>query len=345
MGGMKSKERCLKTLRGDRADRVPVFPLLMFLAADRARISYREYATNGTSLAEAQVLMTEMFDVDAVTSCSDAFRISADLGGKMTYPENGTPFLEEPVVEGPAHPDRIVMPDVCSRKSRMRDRTDAVEAMVNAVGDERLVLGWVDMPFAEACSLCRVSSFMMMLFDRPSLAREILERLTPIVVEFALMQLRAGAPMIGAGDASASLISPEMYRNFALPYEREVIRRIHDSGGLVKLHVCGNVTDSLPAMTESGADLVNVDHLVDFDYAAEVLGEADICFKGNLHPVDDFLDASPGECRAKALELIRRAGDRKYMLSGGCEIPAGVSDEVFRAFCSTPREAAAQNDT
>ncbi len=288
--------------------------------------------------------MTEMFDVDAVTSCSDAYRISADLDGKMVYPENGTPFLEEPLVNSETNLDRIVMPDVSSRKSRMRDRTEATATMVDAVGEVRLVLGWVDMPFAEACSICGVSSFMMMLYDRPALAHRILEKLTPIVTEFALMQLRTDAPMIGAGDASASLISPEMYRSFALPYEQEVIRRIHDQGGLVKLHVCGNVTDSLPAMTESGADLINVDHLVDFDYAAEVLGKAGICFKGNLHPVEDLLDASPAECRAKALALIRRAGDRKYMLSGGCEIPAGVADEVFRAFCTAPRGNITQND-
>ena len=334
---MNSKERCLGTLAGDPVDRVPVFPLLMFLPADRARMSYREYATNGGSLAEAQILMTEMFDVDAVTSCSDAYRISADLGGKMVYPENGTPFLEEPVIGSETDIGRIVMPEVSSRKSRMRDRTEATAAMVGSVGEERLVLGWVDMPFAEACSLCGVSSFMMMLYDRPTLAHTILEKLTPIVVEFALMQLETGAPMIGAGDASASLISPEMYREFALPYEHEVIRRIHDRGGLVKLHVCGNVSDSLSGMTETGADLINVDHLVDFDYAAEVLGNADICFKGNLHPVEDFLNASPAECRFKALDRIERAGDRKYMLSGGCEIPAGVADDVFRAFCSAPR--------
>ena len=341
---MNSRERCLGTLAGDPVDRVPVFPLLMFLAADRARMSYRTYATEGRRLAEAQVLMTEMFGIDAVTSCSDAFRVSADFGGKMVYPENGTPFLEEPIVSGEADLERIVMPDVSSRKSRMRDRTEATGEMVKAVGDERLVLGWVDMPFAEASSVCGVSSFMMMLCDRPALAHEILERLTPIVVEFALMQLETGAPLIGAGDASASLVSPEMYREFALPYEQEVIRRIHDQGGLVKLHVCGNVTDSLPGMIETGADLINVDHLVDFDYAAEVLGEAGICFKGNLHPVEDFLDSSPAECRAKALDRIRRAGDRKYMLSGGCEIPAEVSDEVFRAFCTAPRTRAAQND-
>ena len=38
---MTSKERCHAATNGQPADRVPVFPLLMFLAADRAGITYR----------------------------------------------------------------------------------------------------------------------------------------------------------------------------------------------------------------------------------------------------------------------------------------------------------------
>ena len=66
------------------------------------------------------------------------------------------------------------------------------------------MVGWVDMPFAEACSLCGVTEFMTMLFDNPSLAHRILDFLTDCVIDFSLAQLEVGAPMIGAGDAAAS---------------------------------------------------------------------------------------------------------------------------------------------
>ena len=82
---MNNRERFMAALQGEPADRVPVFPLLMFFTADRAGLPYHEYATNGRALAQAQLLIQQRFDLDAITVCSDAFRVSADLGGDMSY--------------------------------------------------------------------------------------------------------------------------------------------------------------------------------------------------------------------------------------------------------------------
>ena len=216
----------------------------------------------------------------------------------------------------------------------MADRTNAVREMVNAVGNECLVLGWVDMPFAEACSVCGVQEFMMLMIDEPELAHRLLDFLTDVVIDFCLVQLGAGAPMIGAGDAAASLVSPELYREFALPCEQRVCRAVHDAGGLVKLHVCGNTSALLEDMAQCGADLFNVDHMVDLARAVEVYGAAGKCIKGNLNPVADLFQSTPDRCRRQALECVATARGHRYMLSAGCEVPAGVSDEVFAAFCS-----------
>ena len=162
---MNSKKRCIEAIMGNQVDRTPVFPLLMFLAAEKFGISYREFATNGSAMACSQVNMFERFDIDAITSCSDAFRITADLGADMCYPENQTPFSRSPLVRSEADLKRLKGPDAAASSSRMQDRVRGVREMVKAVGDECLVLGWVDMPFAEACSLCGVSNFMMLLME------------------------------------------------------------------------------------------------------------------------------------------------------------------------------------
>ena len=141
--------------------------------------------------------------------------------------------------------------------------------------------------------------------------------------------------MIGAGDAAASLVSPQMFLDFVLPYEKRVCDAIHNVGSLVKLHICGNTTALLEDMIKSEADLFNVDHLVDFKLACDVYGKTDKCFKGNLDPVADILQSTPERCQLKAIDCIRKAKNNKFMLSAGCEIPAGVTDEVFNAFCKS----------
>lgn len=338
---MTSKERCLASLRGEARDYAPSFPLLMFLAQDRLGITYREFASNGRATAEAQLHILDRFAVDAITACTDAFRVVADLGAEMQFPEDKPPFAVRPVVRGEADLDRLPRPDPLQPGSRMADRVLAVREMTVAAGDEHLVLGWVDMPFAEACSLCGVSELMMLLYDDPRLAHRILDSLTDIVIDFALAQLEAGAPMIGAGDAAASLVSPPFYRDFALPYEQRVTEAVHAAGGLLKLHICGNTTDLLPDIARSGADLYNVDHLVDFAAARDVYDPAGLCFKGNLDPVSEMMQATPAECRDRCFRCLEMAGDARYMLSAGCEVPADTPDAVLTAFCNAPAEFAA----
>ena len=323
----------MTVLNGGIPDRTPVFPLLMFFSARHYGINYREFASNGHLLAESQLKIRETFPVDAITACSDAFRVSADLGGKIVFYENTPPGLSEPLVKNESDFSQLKKPDVAMSKGRMRDRINATGEMAGAVKDECMVLGWVDLPFAEACSLCGVSEFMIMLYEEPALAHKILDFLTDIVIEFAVLQLEAGAPMIGAGDAAASLIAAEHYREFALPYEKRVCEAVHRAGGLLKLHICGNTTHLMQDMISLDADLYNVDHLVDFSLALQNYSAAGKAFKGNLNPVSDFLFATPEECGERAKSCIQMAKGAKYILSAGCEVPVDVSDEVFMAFC------------
>jgi MtaA/CmuA family methyltransferase len=339
---MDSKQRCLAVISGEPADRVPVFPLLMFFAQKRLGVPYREFATNGHVLAEAQINIRNTFGIDAITACSDAFRITADLGADMVFPENQTPFAASALVVNRGDLNRLARPDPSDPKTRMNDRVRATQEMVRAVGNECFVLGWVDMPFAEACSVCGVAQFMVMLYDDPLLAHQLLEYLTNIVIDFCLAQLEVGTPMIGAGDAAASLLSPRLYREFALPYERRICAAVHNAGGMVKLHICGNTTHILDDMVHSEADLFNVDHLVDFFTARRVYAGAQVCFKGNLDPVADMLQAVPEACQAKTLNCIQMAAGTRYMLSAGCEVPGDTSDEVFKAFCEAPQRFTAE---
>lgn len=340
---MTHSERFVAALKNEPVDRIPLFPLLMFLAADRADITYRQYATDGRALAGAQLLVQERYDLDAVTVCSDAFRLTADLGADMAFPEDKPPFSRQPVIDADTDLGAMPSPDPTGPNTRMGDRVLGVAELARAVSGRVAVLGWIDMPFAEACSVCGVSDFMLIMKDSPQRAHAILEILTGIVTAFATAQVQAGADMIGAGDAATSLVSAQMYKEFALPYEQQVCQAIHAASALVKLHVCGNTTHLLDLMATCGADLFNVDHLVPLERARDVYSARGKCYKGNLDPVAHIMQATPEQCRESALECISLAEGTPYMLSAGCEIPAATPDEVFRAFCDAPKTYAAMS--
>ena len=79
---MNSKARCLAVIRGEPVDRPPVFPLLMFLAADRLGVPYREYATNGRVLVEAQQKVREQVGIE---NCAQAARQCLQIARGSRY--------------------------------------------------------------------------------------------------------------------------------------------------------------------------------------------------------------------------------------------------------------------
>ena len=82
---------------------------------------------------------------------------------------------------------------------------------------------------------------------------------------------------------------------------------------------------------------------MDFSSACRAYGDAGICFKGNLDPVADMLQATPEECQERAVRCLRLAKGLAFILSLGCEVPADTRDEVFQAFCEAPQHFSGRN--
>jgi MtaA/CmuA family methyltransferase len=171
----------------------------------------------------------------------------------------------------------------------------------------------------------------MDLIDKPEMFIEAGEVLVQNAISFAVAQLRAGADMVGVGDAAASLIRPDMYREYVLPLERKLFSAIHEAKGAVKLHICGNTKHIIQYMAESGAGIVDVDWMVPLAEARELVGP-NITLCGNFDPSAVLLQAGPGDVAKAARQCIEAGGD-KFILMPGCEVPPATPEENIRAFC------------
>jgi uroporphyrinogen decarboxylase len=151
-------------------------------------------------------------------------------------------------------------------------------------------------------------------------------------LEFGLAQIEAGARYIGVGDAIATLISPKHFEQFNFPYVAELIARLKKAGARVKYHACGNTRALLPLFAKLGADILNLDSLVDLAQVKEMMG-AEVCIKGNLDPVRVLLNGTPESISAAVRECIQIGGQGGgFILSPGCEVPRDTPPENFEAF-------------
>ena len=142
--------------------------------------------------------------------------------------------------------------------------------------------------------------------------------------------MEAGCDIIGVGDAICSQIDVENYREFVKEKHQELFEYIQSLGAKVKLHICGNITHLLDDIREVKPDIVDLDWMVDMDYARDKLG-GDIIRCGNLDPVSIIQDLSPEEIRNETEHLCKKEEGHPFILSGGCEITVNTPEEHLKA--------------
>ena len=76
------------------------------------------------------------------------------------------------------------------------------------------------------------------------------------------------------GDAAASLVGPQIYEEFVLPYEQKLVDGLHAMGAKVRLHICGNTRRILGGMGTLGCEIVDIDFMVPLEQARREMGPA-----------------------------------------------------------------------
>jgi MtaA/CmuA family methyltransferase len=327
---MTPKERIQATIRGQSYDRPAVTPIFMSWAAGFIGRTYRDYYLDGDVLAESQLAVMKAFNLDQVSAISDPWREASAYGMEFDYPEHGVGRPRSVLIRSPQDIARV-KPFAIEQADRPAQRIESVRKMAKAVGRTHSVLGWVEGPLAVYADLRGVESMFLDLIDNPQMYLTAAEIIIDNQIRFARAQVAAGADMVGVGDSVASLISPPMYQRFVLPFEKRLFDAIHEAGAAVKLHVCGDISNSIHFMAQTGCDIIDADWMVALDEARATVGP-DITLAGNFDPSAVLLQGTPQEVADAARKNIEMGG-RRFILQPGCEVPPGTAEANIRAFC------------
>jgi MtaA/CmuA family methyltransferase len=328
---MTSRERVLAHLEGKPVDHLPLMPITMMFACDLIGASYREYCTNYRILAEGQLRTAEQFGLDYVNTMSDPAREAADCGASVEYFDHQPPALveERALLSDKAKLLSLKIPNPLT--GRMNNGVAAVGLLKERVGKDKIVEGWVEGPLAEAADLRGINTVMMDFFDDPSFVRDLFGFVIEMELLFAREQVKAGADLIGIGDAAASLVGPQIYDEFVWPFERQLVEGIQATGAKVRLHICGNTRLLLKQMGNLGCEIVDLDSLAPVGDAREQMGPGQVLL-GNLNPVTVLRNATAPSVTEAIAECHRQAGAR-FIVGAGCEVPRDTPPQNFLALC------------
>jgi len=291
----------------------------MRFAAKYAGVRYRDFCLNFKSKCETNIKCAKDFGYDWVNVMSDAYAEAEAYGTRLNYPENSLPQVIEYAIREISDLDNLSVLKI-SDHNRLMARIHEIEEYAKLTGDNQFICGWVEGPFAAYCDIRDVSSACMDMYEDPEKLKRALELITQNAISFITAQVNAGAHCIGIGDAVCSLISPELYREFVFPLEKAMIEHVHSMNALVKLHICGNTTAILPDMIRTGADIVDIDHLVtNMEDFVPLLSGSQVV-SGNSDPVAVICNGNR-ETISSSVNACFRATKGKGIVSAGCEIP------------------------
>jgi uroporphyrinogen decarboxylase len=119
------------------------------------------------------------------------------------------------------------------------------------------------------------------------------------------------------------MVSRKTFEEFALPWLKKTFDWYKSKGLFTSLHICGDVTDRLDLLPESGADIMSLDYKVSMKRAAEILGDK-IVIGGNANPAGVLMTGDQEEVRNAYLDIFEQVAGAPYVLMAVCGIPGYV---------------------
>ena len=340
--GINSKTLVARALRGEAVPRAPVGPLAVHYCARWAGATLREYSTSAHTLAESVIRYWERFQPDAVWLSADTWVSAQAMGAKVGATDEQQPLGGQslPLVRTAGDIDRIPPPDVSSQ-GRYPLMLEAMSRIVAALGRDVWIVGCMDQyPFSLATALMGINEIMLKVVDDPPFVEALMGRCLEYQLAYGRALAEAGADMLSGGDSPAVLLGPEPYARLVLPFEAKAIAALKAATGKpVSLHSCGNATPMLAAMARSGADVLELDHFVDLGQACRIAGP-NIALWGNLDPVGVLAQGTPArveQAARQAMESVKTAGHRRFVLSSGCTLAVETPAENLEALSRAAR--------
>ena len=159
-----------------------------------------------------------------------------------------------------------------------------------------------------------------------------MERASALAGRYATAQIIAGADIIQFGEAAASgsMISPRDYSKCVAPFHRHLAASV---AAPTVLHICGDITDRLEMICDTGVSGISFDHSVDLDAAKRLKGR--MALVGNI-PVEVLGQGSPEEVKQCACQALQKGID---LLNAGCSLLTQTPGENLKQMIAAPHDA------
>lgn len=222
-----------------------VFPIV---GADHCahllNINFSEVAYSGRKLAKVIESGYDLYRYDMVLVFSDPYVEAQAMGCQLEF----TPY---PTL-------------VTTRTDKKIDRTPVIIEAANIIKKKIKVPIFISIkgPFSLASFLAGVNNFLRMLVKEETKARRLIKAALDFQIKYLESLLSLGVNIfIGDPVASASVISPEMFKNYAFAPLQILVKKVKENSLLAGIHICGDTRPLIGQLDSLNADILSVEDI------------------------------------------------------------------------------------
>jgi uroporphyrinogen decarboxylase len=317
---MTSLTRTQRAIKMQSIDRMPHFPILIAPACELLGVKQRYYSLDAGIMADTLIRARELIGADGIYVSRDNWVYHQALGGELTFPEDDEPYSKQTILASVREFRKLRVPDPQAAPG-MKTLLSAARKVVREAGERYYVQANIDCgPFSLAAVLRGAEAFLLdLMTENERDLKEFLEFCTEVVVAYGLAMIATGVHGIQYGDSTVSLVGPEHYQRFALPYQEKSVDALAGRECDLWIHICGKTEHLLHFLRPLNIQGFEVDAKVPMTTARRLLGDS-IAIKGNLDTTF-LLQQKPEAVYDATLEILESGPFRTgLIMSPGCGV-------------------------
>jgi uroporphyrinogen decarboxylase len=275
--------------------------------AVRKQYSLLEICKKPALAAEVTITAAETLGVDAAIIFADLLLPLEVMGLPFHFSAGEGPVIQKPI--------RTTEDIALLRTDRAADLgyvSEAVSLVAKHFANRVPVIGFCGAPFTLASYMIEGGGSRnyvhakKMMYKSPTDWNVLMGKLVAVAAAYSAAQVRAGADVIQIFDSWVGCLSVEDYRRYVLPHVTNLVETLQATGAPIIYFGTDSAT-LLPAMNETGAEVIGLDWRIPLDEGWRTLGHS-CAVQGNLDPVLLFADWK--ELKPRAEGILRRAAGR-----------------------------------
>ncbi len=369
---MTSREFLIRTIRGEKVDRVAVAPFIF------NNFIHEFYHSNDVDTVEKGIEVYKHFGFDIILRTCNMFDYldetacdSKNWRVAQTRTDEGKQWSVSTTIRTPEKELRQV------KRYSQATEYEAVEAVVEyyvkdeddfeqfvkyqpqvptydcssirrareLLGDDGLAAPWAQGAFNSVSFFRKLDDLIVDPYVDPDFYRRMILYFSGRMFETIRQFAAAGADIVccGGNVGNATMVGPNFFRDFILPYEIEFTKKVKDLGLFYLYHNCGDAALLLDQY--SAIDMNIFETLTPKPYGDTTLEDAlqkidrKITLSGNLDQISFLKTATEDQVREKVREILETVKPRgNFILAATDYFSEGTPYENIRAFSEAGRE-------